>query len=521
MSKSLRSLPIIAALIMAVLVAGCPALPTPAPTATPVPPTATPVPLPTELIVGLSKDAESMDPFFVNQASGWSVVHALFDHLVERDFQGEIVPGLATSWTVVEPTVLEFVLRRGVTFHDGEAFNADAVKFSIERMLAEEKAPNRDKFTSIESVEVVDEYTVRLKLTRSDGTLFDSLTSRLAMLPPQYFQRVGAEGFAKAPVGTGPFSFVGWAPDDHITLVANEGYWDGSYKGKPGVDKVTFRPITEAATRMAELEVGGVHLVQDVPVDLIAEAEAKGLAVITDEAFQLQYVFLIADDEALPTHDVKVRQALNYAVDVDAIIENLLLGLGTRIASPIGPGYLGYDPIVEPYPYDPDKARQLLDEAGYPDGFETTLDVTDAGHTNVIDAVVGYLAEVGVKATIQTFELGQFNENWMNKAQSMLWAARWGNSPDPQSIELFASCNGWITRYCNEEVTAHLEAARDTLDQVERAAHYAAASQLMRDDPLAIYVVTSAQVYGLRPEVQGFQPSPLLALIVSGISVAE
>jgi ABC-type transport system substrate-binding protein len=139
----------------------------------------------------------------------------------------------------------------------------------------------------------------------------------------------------------------------------------------------------------------------------------------------------------------------------------------------------------------------------------------------VIDAVAGFLSDVGVDVTIQEYELGQFNQNWMDRAQSMLWAARWGNTPDPQSIELFASCNGWITRYCNEEVTAHLEAARDTLDQDERADHYAAASLLMRDDPLAIYLNTAAQIYGLSAGVENFQPSPLLALIVSGVSVDE
>ncbi len=472
---------------------------------------------PTELVVGLADDAESLDPFFVNQAAGWSVVHALFDHLIERDWEGNIVPGLAESWEVVDETTLQFNLRRGVSFHNGEPFDAESVRFSVERMLTEEEAPNRSKFTAIDSVEVVDEYTVRLLLNRPDGTLFDSLTSRLAMLPPQYFVQVGAEGFAQAPVGTGPFTFVEWMPDDHITLAANPNYWEGSYKGVAQVDTVVLRPIPEGATRVAELLTGGVDLVQDVPVDQIDALEAAGITVIADEAYQLQYVFFVADDESLPTYDVRVRRALNYAVDVEAIVENVAGGIGSRIASPIGPGYLGYDPTVEPYPYDPEMARQLLAEAGYADGFETTLDVTD--RTDVVEAVAGYLADVGVEVTIQEIELGQFNQNWMDRAQSMLWAARWGNTPDPQSIELFASCNGWISRYCNEEVTVHLEAARDTLDQDQRALDYAAASQLMRDDPLAIYVATTAQIYGLGPGVQNFHPSPLLAIIVSGVSV--
>jgi peptide/nickel transport system substrate-binding protein len=490
------------------------------PTATEAPPTPAP-PFAGTLTVGLSADAESMDPFYVNQAAGWSVVQAVFDHLIDRSFEGDLVPGLALSWTAVGTSTLEFELRQGVTFHNGEPFDAQSVKFTVERMLADEQAPNRSKFTAIDAVEIVDDYTVRLHLNRPDGTLFDSLTSRLAMLPPVYFEEVGAEGFTAAPVGSGPFKFVEWRPDDHITLAANASYWDGSYKGQPQVEKVVFRPIPEAATRLAELQTGGIDIMQDLSTDQIAAVESADMTVVPYEAFQLAYIFFIADDGTVPTHDVRVRQALNYAVDVDAIIENLLGGYGSRIASPIGPGYLGYNPDVAPYPYDPDKARELLVEAGYPDGFETTLDITTADRMHVIEAVAGYLSEVGVEATIQEFEMGQFNQNWMERTQSMLWAARWGNTPDPQSIGLFASCTGWISRYCNEEVTALLDSAQATLDQDERAQLYSAASQLMHDDPLAIYLSTSTQIYGLGARVQGFRPSPILAIIVSGVSVSE
>jgi peptide/nickel transport system substrate-binding protein len=486
---------------------------------TEVPPTEEPAPV--GLTVGLSADAESMDPFFVNQAAGWSVVHALFDHLIERDFESEIVPGLAKSWTVVDETTLEFQLREDVTFHNGEPFDAESVKFSVERMLGEEEAPNRGKFTSIDAVEIVDAYTVRFLLNRPDGTLFDSLTSRLAMLPPQYFEEVGPQGFGERPVGTGPFEFVEWVPDSHATVTANEDYWEGSYKGQPEVAQVTFRPIPEPATRAAELETGGIDVMQDVSTDQIATLEAAGMEVIPDIAYQLSYVFFKTDDETLPTSDIRVRRALNYAVDVPTIIDTLLGGYGEPIGSPIGPGYLGYNPEVEPYPYDVERAQELLAEAGYPDGFSSTMDTSSDGRTDVAQAVAGQLADVGVEMTVREVELGQFNQNWMGGTQSPMWRARWGNTPDPQSIELFASCNGWISRYCNEEVTEKLEAARDTLDQEERAKLYSEASQLMHDDPLGIYLFTAAQIYGLNPRVENFRPSPLLGIIVSGVSVSE
>ncbi len=508
--------------VLAALLGACRPEATSPPADTEAPPTETPAPqVMGTLTVGLSADAESMDPFYVNHAAGWSVVHALFDHLIERDFESNLAPGLAESWRVVDEQTLEFSLRRGVTFHNGEPFDAEAVKFSVERMLATEDAPNRSKFTSIGGVEIVDEYTVRLLLEQPDGTLLDSLTSRLAILPPVYFAEVGPEGFALAPVGTGPFQFVEWAPDDHVTLAANASYWEGSYKGQPRVERVIFRPIPEAATRLAELQTGGIDIMQDLSTDQIAPAEMVGMTVVADETYQLAYILFITDDETLPTHDVRVRQALNYAVDVEAIVENLLGGYGSHIASPIGPGYLGYNPDVEPYPYDPERAAAMLAEAGYPDGFETVMDVNTTDRTDTAEAVAGQLAQVGVDVTIRSFDLGQFNQNWIDGSQSPFWQVRWGNTPDPQSIGLFASCQGWISRYCNEEVTALLEAAQATMDQEERAALYSEASQLMHDDPLGIYLWTSTQIYGLNPDVQGFRPSPLLALILSGVAVSR
>ncbi len=472
------------------------------------------------LTVGLSADAESMDPYFVNQAAGWSIVNAIFDHLVERDFDSELVPGLAHSWTVVDETTVEFELREGVTFHNGEPFDAESVKFSVERMLAEEGAPNRGKFTSIDSVEIVDPYTVRFLMNRADGTLFDSLAGRLALLPPQYFEEVGAEGFADQPVGTGPFEFVEWVPDNRAVVRANENYWEGSYKGQPQVETVVFRPIPEESTRAAELETGGIDIMQDVETDQIPTLEAAGLEIIPHTAFQLGYVFVKTDDESLPTSDVRVRQALNYAVDKQTIIDSLEAGFGEPIGSPMGPGYLGYNPDVEPYPYDPERALELLADAGYPDGFSAQMDTT-VGGTDIALAVAGQLAEVGIEVTVQELELGQFNQNWMAGEQSPMWRARWGTTPDPQTIDLWATCTGFISRYCNEEVTALMEAARDTLDQELRAELYAEASQLLHEDPVGIYLYTATQIYGLSARVENFRPSPLLAIIVSGVSVSE
>ena len=519
---------------------------TPTPTATPAPtevpvqteapvvteaPVATEAPVETEapepesltgeLVIALSAESESMDPFFVLQQSGGSIMQALFDTLVDQDYDGSLVPGLAESWEIVDDTAIEMKLRGGVQFHNGEPFNADAVKFTVERMLDEEvNSVLRSNFTSITEVEIVDDLTVRLILSQPDGTIFDRLTG-LYILPPGYVSEAGISTVASEPVGTGPYRFVEWVPDDHVTLEANENYWDGSFKGQPTFASITYRPITEASTRIAELTAGGVDIIQDLPPDQIQALQDAGLEVVSGVTPNLTYFFVTADDPDSPFSDVRVRHAVNYAVDVQTIIGSLLLGYGDRIASAIGPSNLGYNAAVEPYPYDPDQARSLLADAGYPDGFDIVMDVCTCDRTDLALAVAGQLGEVGITVEVREIELAQFNDNWIGQAQSPMWRARWGTSPDPNSIELFASCEGFINRYCDDEVTALINAAKATLDQDERADLYSQASQLLHDNPVGIYGWANYQLIGLSSRVSGFQPHVSMAIIPFSATVGE
>ncbi len=471
------------------------------------------------LTIALSAEAESLDPYFVYQQAGASIVEALFDTLLSRGFDGEIVSGLAESWRILDNTTIELALRGGVSFHNGEPFNADSVKFSIERILDEElNSGLRSNYTFIESVSVVDELTVRLHLNRPDGTVFDRLTE-LYILPPGHTTEYGDEFIASNPVGTGPFKFVEWVRDDHLTLKANPDYWEGSWKGKPLVETVVFRPITEASTRVAELIVGGADIVQDLPPDQVRVVEQAGKRVSSSPTPNQTYFFVTADNPESPFNDVAVRRAINFAVDIESIIENLLGGYGVRIASPIGPSVLGYDPEVMPYRYDPVEARRLLAEAGYADGFSIVMDVATADMTDEALAVVGQLAEVGIRVQIRELELAQFNESWVSRSQSPIWRARWGTSPDPASIESFLSCEGSISRYCDAEITELIQEANSTLDQEERAGIYGQISRLTHENPVGIYGWTTTQLVGLASDVDGFRPHVSLAIIASNISL--
>ena len=238
-------------------------------------------------------------------------MQAIFGTLVGQDYDGSLVPALAESWEIVDKTTLEFKLREGVQFHNGDPFNAEAVSFSIARVLDEElNSGLRSYFTSIEEVVIVDDYTLRLILNGPDGTIFGRLRS-LYILPPGYVTEVGAAGVATDPVGTGPYRFVEWVSGDHVTLEANPDYWDGSFKGQPQIETLIFRPITEASTRVAELIAGGVDIIQDLPPDQIQAIEDAGRVTLSAVTPTLTYFLVTADDPESPFNDMRVRQAIN------------------------------------------------------------------------------------------------------------------------------------------------------------------------------------------------------------------
>lgn len=470
------------------------------------------------LVVGLAAESEAMDPYFVYQTAGQSIMRAIFDNLLERDYEGNVIPGLAQSWRIVDERTLEFRLRRGVKFHNGEDFNANSVKFSIERVLNPElRAGGRAQYASIDSVVILDPYTVRLVLKRPDATLIQPLTT-LAMLPPNYLKQVGDVGFGRAPVGTGPFRFVEWVRDDHTTVEANESYWSGGFKGRPLMKRVIFRPIPEVATRIAELRTGRVHIIQDVPADLARDVTAAGFKVAEMEAGGHFGIWLVADAGG-PLADRRVRQALNYGVNVEAIIASLLQGRGRRVASPLAPGQMGYDPSLRPYPYDVSRARALLTEAGHPNGFEVTLDACTCDRLDLTQAVAGELARIGVRARIRSFEISIFNNNWIRHTTGDMIAARLGGAGDPATLLAFwVRTKGLLTRYSNPEADALIDQGASTLDVNRRTEIYKRLARVLNEDPPAIFLWSSTYLYGVSPRVEGWKPHPTNQIIVSNVS---
>jgi peptide/nickel transport system substrate-binding protein len=273
-----------------------------------------------ELTIGVNGDPHIWDPIDTFLLSWSNVSTSVFEGLVKRDINLKIGPGLAESWEYKDDKTIIFKLRQGVTFHDGEPFNADAVKFTFDRLLGEEgkKGPQQSNYTSINHVEVVDPYTVKMVLNSVDPVLITKLAGYGAVIvPPKYIQEKGDAYFDEHPVGTGPFKMTSYEKDNKVVLEKNTNYWQ---QGLPKLNKVTFRIIPESSTRLAELQTGAIDIMKSVEVAQADTVKGKGFLDLVKVDSPTVYNIRFNSKQA-PVDNVKVRQAINYAIDKESIIK--------------------------------------------------------------------------------------------------------------------------------------------------------------------------------------------------------
>jgi len=292
------------------------------------------------LVVAQSTDASTLDPQKQGKMPDMSILSNIFDTLVTRDANNKLAPSLATSWRALNTTTWEFKLRQGVKFQDGEPFNATVVKFSIDRLLDPKTKSPIVELRPVKGVKVVNASTVDFLLKAPDPILPNQLTLfGGVMVPPAYIRRKGDAYFAAHPVGTGPFTFVSWQKDSQLVLAANTAYW----RGAPTVRRLIFKPIPNEADMVAALKTGDVDIAANISADAAAQLQgAQGLRVVSTPSIRIYYVVL--DTTHGPLADVRVRQALNYAVDANAMVKALLGGYGRRAATLVPRQSFGYDP---------------------------------------------------------------------------------------------------------------------------------------------------------------------------------
>ncbi len=429
----------------------------------------------------------------------------MFDTLVWYE-NGKVVPQLATSWKNVDDLTWEFKLRTGVKFHNGEAFDATAVKFTLDRILdPKQKATQASRFTALKSVEVVDPQTVRMHTTTPFPVLLLGLTQ--AFIVPPLYTAQSPDKALTAPVGTGPFKFDAWQQGAQLSYVANTGYWGG----RPKLDKLVFRVISDDAARLAALKAGEIHIDMNLPLDAID-------AVSSDPNLKVAKAFidnsLILEMDTLrggPTADPKVRMAINYAIDKDGINKTLLSGKLRPLAGQLlTDDAFGWNPNVKQVPYDPNMAKQLLTQAGYPNGFDTQVNGPIGKYTadrDIVIAVADQLNKVGIRAKANPMDYGLFVQKLISNQLGPMFLVGWFSFGDPALAEIWLSSKSTLGHYYQDPTyDDFITRGASDLDQKTRQATYFQAAQYMHDQAMAAWLFQAATYYGVSKKVTGFAP---------------
>jgi peptide/nickel transport system substrate-binding protein len=488
--------------------------------------TATPEPYKPEgrLTVGLTTDIAAIEVPYAPERQASNASWTMYDALAFPTADGKYEPALAESWELSDDgTTFTFHLRQDVVFHNGEPFNADSVVYSWQ-VYSQPEVTYANEWTTANNVEKVDDYTVRVSSEEPNALLLPRIAG-WAMIPPVAHAEMGKEAFAQSPIGTGPFMFKEWIKGDHLTVVANPNYWREGY---PKVAEIVFKFMPEAATRVAAVQTGEI----DIAPRLTSE-DAQGLlgvSGVTIIRYPVNRVYYLAFNnlttgQDTPVLDPKVRQAMAYAIDMDAIIQSLFNGYATRAVGFVGPSDLGFDGAA-PVPYDPEQARQLLTEAGYPNGFAVDMACPEAAypHINeVCQAISGYLNEVGIQNVLELQEANAYWEEEANKTLPPLFVDSW-SSTIPDSYGRLQGALGQGETYANwydERLVSLIDQVAVTVDTEARAEVYQEIQTLMREDPPFVYLYYPEAFEAVTTRVVNYKPRSAENYFLWDVSVLD
>ncbi len=472
---------------------------------------ATPIPAHAQakdtLVVALTSHAPTLDPHMHFERVGILVNINMFDSLLHRSAKLEFEPSLATSWKALTDTQWEFKLRKGVKFHNGDLMTAEDVKYSFDRVLDQtKKSPQYGNIRAIKEVRVVNPETVHIITDKPFPLLLERLVF-FPIVPKKHIETVGDQVFGTtSPVGTGPWKFVEWKRDQMIRLEAFDQYW----RGRPPFKHLVFRAIPETATQVAELKTGGVDIIRNVSADLMPELKTNPQTYISSTPI-LRVHSVELDMRSAPFDKRLVRQAANYAIDKQTIIQKLMAGLGKQVATTVQPPAFGFDPDVKTYAYDPKKAKELLAQAGYANGVDITLHSADPAVRPQCEALCQMLTEVGIRTTPRLWDPGPaWNKFFQGEGKAVNGTYfTWGNysvfDADAVLHPLYhTEQGGWIGKWYTrvEGLDRLIDEARSTLDQPKRKRIYSQIQQLIREEAPSIYLYTQYDTLGLSKRVE-------------------
>jgi peptide/nickel transport system substrate-binding protein len=427
-----------------------------------------------------------------------SVCYNIHDTLFHPQEDATVLPALAEKWEKVDDLTWKITLRKDAVFHNGEPVNAAAVKFSYDRINKEElKSPNKGKLSAFTELTVIDDHTFTIKTEQPYAPGLYMLGYYLPIVPPKYIQEVGDEKYNTDPVGSGPYRLKKWARGDEIVLEAFDKY----YGPKPAYKTVIFKANPEEASRIAALETGEADVISGVPVHQRKKIVESGKAYLTPQMGVMPYVGI--NTYEAPFDDVRVRQAVNYAIDKELINKALFDGKAIICAGPISPRTFGHSPNLKPYPYDPAKAKALLKEAGHADGIDVRLAYPTymSQIQEQAEAIAANMTKAGFKVTLEPFERAVMWERYKGK-QHQLYIYWWDDAPEPDRYmySLFHS-KSRDYYYKNPAVDELLDKGRTIMDRTQRAKVYAQIDEMLYKDCPWAYLYVVPEVFGVANDV--------------------
>ncbi len=475
----------------------------------------------TDIVIATNVDFITMDPADANDTLSGSGQKTMMEGLFGFDQDMNVIPVLAEGYEANEDaTEFTIQLKEDIKFSDGTDWNAEAAKVNLDRLADQEQGLKRNSlFNVVEATEVIADNEIKITLKEPFGAFINTLAHPAGlMLSPAALEEHGNE-VSQNPVGTGQYIFKEWKPGESLTVVANDDYWGGA----PEFSSITFKPVTENGTRVSMFKSGDADFIFPVPTEQIASLESDDdLEVISVDSIIVRYMTL--NTTKAPFDDVKVRQALNYAIDKDAYGEVVFNGF-TRPMDSLIAGDVQFHSGQEPYDYDPEKAKELLKEAGYEDGFETTLWSSNTS-TNVkaTQFIQQQLSEVGITVNVENMEVGTLDDKITGYPEGtpgeevgvemylIGWSpstgdADWGLRPLAAS-ESFPPVSYNISYFNNEEYDTAIYDALQTADLDKRGEAYAKAQEIVWEEAPMVFLTVDENSFGIRNNIEGIYLLP-------------
>lgn len=431
--------------------------------------------------------------------------YGLFEGLLNQDENGKLLPGLASEWKSVDPTTWEFKLAQGRKFSDGSPVTVQDVKYTYDRAQdVSQKLGITSRITLIDHTEIADLQTFRIVTKNPDPILLKRVAAVMVM-SQKHTQDVGADALGTKPLGSGPFMMKEFRPNDRLVLVPNP-----NYPKKALPSEVTLFMIPESSARLAGLKTGELDLIGAIPVDQADLLKRDGINIISSRNGSISGAFLFSTLEGKPTGSTLVRQALNYAVDKDAIVKNIYKGYAQASSQLVQPETFGYNPNLKPYPYDPKKAKELLAQAGYPNGFNLTMDVlTTSSEAQAMWLLIqSEFKDIGITADINLYsDYGHLGDAWYGRIQrSEILAVTVLNSPAMDADFALTWFKGSEPlpgrRFNNPDFDQAYQASTTEMDEKKRLALLQKALAVAHDDPPFLYLIDPLTLTGAKPNLE-------------------